>query len=81
VCPRELNVHLDLGQLRYPQNHAEPRPAAEATALAGPSDPTSSSRQNQIGRCFAKLTDKQIRCGVHLSVEELEAAHGLFRSP
>jgi hypothetical protein len=68
-------------KLRYPQNHAEPRPAAEATALAGPSDPTSSSRQNQIGRCFAKLTDKQIRCGVHLSVEELEAAHGLFRSP
>jgi len=36
--------------------------------------PTSSSWLNQVERFFAKLTEKQIRRGVHRSVEELEAA-------
>ncbi|MFL5288521.1 MAG: IS630 family transposase [Rhodopila sp.] len=40
--------------------------------------PTSSSWLNQVERFFAKLTDKQIRRGVHRSVEELEAAITAF---
>jgi len=40
--------------------------------------PTSSSWLNQVERFFAKLTEKQIRRGVHRSVEELEAAITAF---
>jgi transposase len=40
--------------------------------------PTSSSWLNQVERFFAKLTDKQIRRGVHRSVAELEAAITAF---
>ena len=40
--------------------------------------PTSSSWLNQVERFFAALTDKQIRRGVHRSVEELEAAITAF---
>jgi transposase len=40
--------------------------------------PTSSSWLNQVERFFAMLTDKQIRRGVHRSVEELEAAITAF---
>jgi hypothetical protein len=36
--------------------------------------PTSSSWLNQVERFFATLTEKQIRRGVHRSVEELQAA-------
>ncbi len=36
--------------------------------------PTSASWINQVERFFAKLTDKQIRRGVHRSTRELEAA-------
>ena len=40
--------------------------------------PTSSSWLNQVERFFAKLTEKQIRRGVHRSAEELEAAITVF---
>ena len=40
--------------------------------------PTSSSWLNQIERFFALLTERQIRRGVHRSVEELEAAINAF---
>ena len=40
--------------------------------------PTSSSWLNQVERFFAKLTEQQIRRGVHRSVEELEAAITAF---
>jgi hypothetical protein len=40
--------------------------------------PTSSSWLNQVERFFALLTEKQIRRGVHRSVEELEAAINAF---
>lgn len=40
--------------------------------------PTSSSWLNQVERFFAMLTDKQIRRGVHRSVEQLEAAIAAF---
>ena len=40
--------------------------------------PTSSSWLNQVERFFAMLTEKQIRRGVHHSVEELEAAITAF---
>jgi hypothetical protein len=40
--------------------------------------PTSSSWLNQVERFFAKLAEKQIRRGVHRSVEELEAAITVF---
>lgn len=40
--------------------------------------PTSSSWLNQVERFFATLTEKQIRRGVHRSVEELEAAIKTF---
>ena len=40
--------------------------------------PTSSSWLNQVERFFALLTEKQIRRGVHRSVEELKAAINAF---
>jgi transposase len=40
--------------------------------------PTSSSWLNQVERFFALLTEKQIRRGVHRSVDELEAAINAF---
>ncbi|HXT78735.1 MAG TPA: IS630 family transposase [Acetobacteraceae bacterium] len=40
--------------------------------------PTSSSWLNQVERFFALLTEKQIRRGVHRSVEQLEAAITAF---
>jgi hypothetical protein len=40
--------------------------------------PTSSSWLNQVERFFAMLTDKQIRRGVHRSIEKLEAAITAF---
>jgi transposase len=40
--------------------------------------PTSSSWLNQVERFFALLTEKQIRRGVHRSVEELETAINTF---
>lgn len=40
--------------------------------------PTSSSWLNQIERFFALLTERQIRRGVHRSVDELEAAINAF---
>jgi transposase len=40
--------------------------------------PTSSSWLNQVERFFATLTEKQIRRGIHRSVEELEAAITIF---
>jgi transposase len=40
--------------------------------------PTASSWLNQVERFFALLTERQIRRGVHRSVEELEAAINAF---
>jgi hypothetical protein len=40
--------------------------------------PTSSSWLNQVERFFALLTERQIRRGVHRSVDELEAAINAF---
>jgi transposase len=40
--------------------------------------PTSSSWLNQVERFFALLTERQLRRGVHRSVEELEAAINAF---
>ena len=40
--------------------------------------PTSSSWLNQVERFFGLLTERQIRRGVHRSVEELEAAINAF---
>ena len=46
--------------------------------MSGPQIASSSSWLNQVERFFASLTEKQIRRGVHRSVEELEAAITAF---
>jgi transposase len=72
--PRDLDVHLIW------DNYATRKTALIRDWLAKRPrwhvhlTPTSSSWLNQVERFFAKLTDKQIRRGVHRSVEELEAA-------
>jgi transposase len=76
--PRDLEVHLVW------DNYATHKTALIRDWLAKRPrwrvhlTPTSSSWLNQIERFFAKLTDKQIRRGVHRSVEELEAAITAF---
>jgi transposase len=72
--PRDLDVHLIW------DNYATHKAALIRDWLAKRPrwhvhlTPTSSSWLNQVERFFAKLTEKQIRRGVHRSVEELEAA-------
>jgi transposase len=76
--PRDLDVHLVW------DNYATHKTALIRDWLAKRPrwhvhlTPTSSSWLNQVERFFAKLTDKQIRRGVHRSVEELEAAITAF---
>ena len=76
--PRELDVHLVW------DNYATHKTALIRDWLAKRSrwhvhlTPTSSSWLNQVERFFALLTEKQIRRGVHRSVEELEAAINAF---
>jgi transposase len=76
--PRDLDVHLIW------DNYATHKTALLRDWLAKRPrwhvhlTPTSSSWLNQVERFFAKLTDKQIRRGVHRSVEELEAAITAF---
>jgi len=76
--PRDLDVHLIW------DNYATHKTALIRDWLAKRPrwhvhlTPTSSSWLNQVERFFAKLTEKQIRRGVHRSVEELEAAITAF---
>lgn len=76
--PRDLDVHLVW------DNYATHKTALIRDWLAKRPrwhvhlTPTSSSWLNQVERFFAKLTDKQIRRGVHRSVEELEATINAF---
>lgn len=76
--PRDLDVHLVW------ENYATHKTALIREWLAKRPrwhvhlTPTSSSWLNQVERFFAKLTDKQIRRGVHRSVEELEVAINAF---
>ncbi|MEV6057862.1 transposase, partial [Streptomyces sp. NPDC052107] len=70
--PDHLDVHLIC------DNYATHKtPAIQKWLLAHPRfhmhfTPTSSSWLNQVERWFALLTDKQIRRGVHRSVQALE---------
>ncbi len=76
--PRDLDVHLIW------DNYATHKTALIRDWLAKRPrwhvhlTPTSSSWLNQVERFFAKLTEKQIRRGVHRSVEQLEAAITAF---
>lgn len=76
--PRDLEVHLVW------DNYATHKTALIRDWLAKRPrwnvhlTPTSSSWLNQVERFFALLTEKQIRRGVHRSVEELEAAINAF---
>lgn len=76
--PRDLDVHL----VWY--NYATHKTALIRDWLAKRPrwhvhlTPTSSSWLNQVERFFAMITDKQIRRGVHRSVEELETAINEF---
>ncbi len=76
--PRDLDVHLIW------DNYATHKTALIRDWLAKRPrwhvhlTPTSSSWLNQVERFFAKLTKKQIRRGVHRSVEQLEAAITAF---
>jgi transposase len=76
--PRDLDVHLIW------DNYATHKTALIRDWLAKRPrwhvhlTPTSSSWLNQVEHFFASLTDKQIRRGVHRSVEELEAAITAF---
>jgi transposase len=76
--PRDLDVHLVW------DNYATHKTALIRDWLAKRPrwhvhlTPTSSSWLNQVERFFALLTEKQIRRGVHRSVEELEAAINAF---
>jgi transposase len=76
--PRDLDVHLIW------DNYATHKTALIRDWLAKRPrwhvhlTPTSSSWLNQVERFFASLTEKQIRRGVHRSVEELEAAITAF---
>jgi transposase len=76
--PRDLDVHLIW------DNYATHKTALIRDWLAKRPrwrvhlTPTSSSWLNQVERFFAKLTDKQIRRGVHRSVEELKTAITAF---
>jgi transposase len=76
--PRDLDVHLIW------DNYATHKTALIRDWLAKRPrwhvhlTPTSSSWLNQVERFFASLTEKQIRRGVHRSIEELEAAITAF---
>jgi transposase len=76
--PGDLNVHLVW------DNYATHKTALVRDWLAKRPrrhvhlTPTSSSWLNQVERFFAMITEKQIRRGVHRSVEELETAINAF---
>ena len=76
--PRDLDVHLiwdndATHKTALIRNWLAKRPRWHVHLT-----PTSSSWLNQVERFFAMLTEKQIRRGVHRSVEELEAAITAF---
>ena len=72
--PDDLDVHLVM------DNHATHKTPAVQRWLAGHPrwhvhfTPTGASWLNQVERCFALLTEKQLRRGVHRSTQELEQA-------
>ena len=71
--PADLDVHLaGYGQLRHPQDQADPRLAGQGPSWYVHLTPTGASWINQVERCFALLTDKHIRRGVHRSTQQLE---------
>ncbi|HEX6015600.1 MAG TPA: IS630 family transposase [Geminicoccaceae bacterium] len=74
ALPPELEVHLVLDNASIHK-----APAVKAWLLERPRyhlhfTPTASSWLNQVERFFALLTARQLKRGVHRSVEELEAA-------
>jgi len=76
--PRDLDVHLIWDNYATHKTTLVRDWLAKRPRWHGHLTPTSSSWLNQVERFFAMLTEKQIRRGVHRSVEELEAAITAF---
>jgi hypothetical protein len=60
-------------QIQHPQDAQDQGVARSPAALSRPLTPTSASWINQVERCFAELTRKRLRRGVHTSVRQLQA--------
>ncbi len=61
------------GQLRNPQNAADPQLAGKEAALACAPDANRSSWLNQVEHFFALITERKIRRGIYRSVAALRA--------
>ena len=77
--PAGLDLHRvgrapDCGQLRHPQDGADPELVRQTARFQIHFTPTSASWLNLVERWFGLLTEKQLRRGVHQSSGELEAA-------
>jgi hypothetical protein len=71
TVPADLDIHLVLDD--YATHKASPRQGpARHPRYHLHFTPTSVSRLNQVERCFALLADKQIKRGIHRSVQELK---------
>ena len=78
AVPADLDIHLVLDN--YATHKAPPVKAwlARHPPYHLHFTPTSASWLNQVERWFALLTDKQIKRGVHRSVDRLKAAIAAF---
>ena len=78
AVPSDLDIHLVLDN--YATHKAPPVKAwlARRPRFHLHFTPTSASWLNQVERWFALLTDKQIRRGVHRSLDELKTAIDAF---
>lgn len=74
AVPADLDVHLILDNYGTHKTALVQRWLAKRPRFVVHFTPTSASWLNQVERWFAKLTEKQLRRGVHPSTRELEQA-------
>lgn len=72
--PSDLDIHIVMDNASTHKTAAIRNWFAKRSRWQVHYTPTSASWINQVERFFANLTQKQIRCGVHRSTTELEAA-------
>ena len=73
-APADLDVHLILDNYATHKTALIQEWLAERPRFHVHFTPTSASWLNMVERWFALLTERQLRRGVHVSVEQLEAA-------